>query len=140
MADDTRGDREEKEEKEEKKEEKDEKQRGEKFRNDPLSAMAWAAVLIWVGLVLLAQNLLPAMDGVQPWPIIFIGAGAIFLLEVLIRLLRPEYRRPVGGTVIFAVILIAIGLGDALRWEVIWPVVLIVVGAALLVGAMTRRR
>jgi hypothetical protein len=140
MADDTKGNREEKEEKEEKQEEKDEKGRGEKFRNDPLSGIAWAAVLIWVGLVLLAQNLLPGMAGLEPWPIIFIGAGAIFLLEVLIRLLRPEYRRPVGGTVIFAVILIAIGLGDALRWEVIWPIVLIVVGAALLVGAMTRRR
>ncbi len=140
MADDTGRDKEEKEEKEEKKEEKDEKGRGEKFRNDPLSAMAWAAVLIWVGLVLLAENLLPFMAGRSPWSIIFIGAGAIFLMEALIRVLFPEYRKPIGGTVIFAVILIAIGLGDALRWEVIWPIVLIVVGTALLVGAVTRRR
>ena len=99
-----------------------------------------AAVLIWVGLVLLAKNLLPFMAGRSPWSIIFIGAGAIFLMEALIRVLFPEYRKPIGGTVIFAVILIAIGLGDALRWEVIWPLVLIVVGAALLVGAVTRRR
>jgi hypothetical protein len=134
MADNTTGGKQEKQE-------KDEKERDEKFRNDPLSGMAWAAVLIWVGLVLLAENLMPGtLAGREPWPIIFIGAGVIFLLEALIRTQRPEYRRPIGGTVIFAVILIAIGVGDALSWAIIWPVALIVVGGALLIQTFLRRR
>jgi hypothetical protein len=157
MAQDTRGggqgkdekdekdQRDEKEEKDEKdqrgeKEEKDEKGRGEKVRNDPLSVMAWAAVLVWAGLVLLAENLWPKLlGGWEAWSIILIGAGVIFLLEALVQLLRPEYRRPIGGTVIFAVILMAIGLGDALNWVVIWPIALIVIGAVLLARAVVRR-
>jgi len=47
----------EKEEKEEKEEEKEEKSWDEKYRRDPLSAIVWAVILIWVGVVLLADNL-----------------------------------------------------------------------------------
>jgi hypothetical protein len=132
---------EEKEEKQEKQEEKDEKERGEKTRNDPLSVIAWASVLIWAGFVFLAQNLLPGfLAGQDPWPLIFVGAGLIFLLEALVRVILPEYRRPVGGTVIFGLILIAIGVGDRIGWGVLGPLVLILIGAGIAVGAALRRR
>jgi hypothetical protein len=127
--------------KDERHEKKDEKERDEKFRNDPLSAMAWAAVLIWAGVVLLVQTLLPAMaDGREPWGPIAIGAGVIFLLEALIRTVRPEYRRPIGGTLIFAVILIAGGLSALFAWEAIGPIALIVIGTGLLLATLLRRR
>ena len=43
----------------EKQEEKstDEKSYEEKYRRDPLGAVVWALILIWAGLVLLAQNM-----------------------------------------------------------------------------------
>ena len=43
----------------EKQEEKsaDEKNYDEKYRRDPLGSIVWALILIWVGLVLLAQNM-----------------------------------------------------------------------------------
>ncbi len=132
----------EKEEKEEKHEEKEEKNWEEKWRRDPLGGMVWAAILIWAGLVLLADNLrlLAGFERLEAWAIILIGAGLILLLEVAIRLLVPAYRRAVTGTLIFGLILIGIGLGDLLTWNVIGPLVLIALGAFILLRVLIGRR
>ncbi len=125
------------EERPEKHDEKQEKECG----NDRLSAVAWAAVLIWAGLVFLGQN--AGLLGIwqeDAWSLILIGAGLIFLLEALARTQLPEYRRPVGGTVVFAVILIAVGLGDRIGWGVVGPIALIAGGAVLLLTSAFRRR
>ena len=131
--------RDEKEEKE--RDEKEEKSREEKWRRDPLSAMVWAGILIWAGVVLLADNmrLLARFERLETWALIFIGAGLIVLLEVVVRLLVPAYRRPVMGTLIFGLILLAIGLGNSLAWNVFWPSVLIIIGVAVLLRALIRR-
>jgi hypothetical protein len=128
------------------KDEKDEKDRGhEKSSNDALSALVWAALFIWAGLVLLADNL-GMLNNVyvwgtemSAWSIIFTGAGVILLIEVLIRLLIPAYRRHVTGTLIFAGILLAIGLGGSFGWSIIWPLIFIFIGVTMLIGALTRR-
>ena len=132
------------EEKREKDEEKEEKSWDEKWRRDPLGAAVWAAILIWAGVVLLVENigLLAGVRilGARPeaWPIILIGAGVIVLLEVLVRLLVPSYRRPVGGSLVFAIILVGAGLGDIFGWNVVWPVVLIAIGVSLLLRGLIR--
>lgn len=139
--------REEKEEKEEKREEKEEKTAEEKWRRDPLSAIVWAAIFIWAGAVLLVDNL-RLLDNLWPfaerrleaWPLIFFGAGVIVLLEVAARLVMPEYRRGVTGSLVFGVILIAIGLGGWVGWDVVWPLVLIAIGASMLLGGFLRKR
>jgi hypothetical protein len=123
------------------KEEKDEKGRGEsweeKWRRDPVDAASWAAIFIWAGLVLLAENmgfwanLSPLLE---TWSIGFIGAGVIVLLGVLVRLLVPAYRRPVMGSLIFGAILLGIGLGELVGWVLIGPLILIAIG----VGAFLR--
>jgi sorbitol-specific phosphotransferase system component IIBC len=132
----------EKEEKQEKHEEKEEKERGEKWRNDPLSSVIWAAILIWAGLVFLADNmgLLGSIERLGPWSLVFIGAGVIVLAEAAIRWWVPQYRRPVGGTLIFGAILIAVGLGNAVSWAVIGPIALIAIGVAILLGGFLRRK
>jgi hypothetical protein len=128
------------------KDEKDEKDRGhEKSYNDALSALVWAALFIWAGLVLLADNMGMLQDlyivgqQMSAWSIIFTGAGIILLIEVLIRLLIPAYRRHVTGTLIFAGILLAIGLGGSFGWSIIWPLIFILIGVTMLIGALTRR-
>jgi len=128
------------EEKQEKEEEKEEKRWDEKWRRDPLSAIVWAAILIWAGLALLAENLdlLVSLERVEAWDLILAGAGVIVLLEVVIRSLVPDYRRPVGGTLTLGLILLAIGLGGLV--DAIWPAVLIAIGVGILLRGFIRGR
>jgi hypothetical protein len=62
------------------------------------------------------------------------------LLEALIRVLMPEYRRPIVGTIIFGVILLAIGLGDLVSWGIVGAIALVVVGVSLLVRGFRSNR
>ncbi|NCF64512.1 MAG: hypothetical protein JSV68_13905 [Anaerolineaceae bacterium] len=137
----------------------EEKSVEEKWQRDRLGSIVWALILIWAGFVLLAGNLgiLDAFNAlverlgfqfaelpveipfiqVSAWSLIFLGAGVLLLAEVVVRLLFPTYRRPVLGTTILAVVFLGIGLGS---WGLIWPLVLIVVGLALLLGGLFRRK
>jgi hypothetical protein len=131
----------------EKREEKSpqEKSWDEKWRRDPLGTLTWAAIFIWAGLVLLADNLGyfqtagSFLTGIQAWSLIFLGAGVLVLLEVLARLLFPEYRRNVTGSIIFGFILIGIGLGDIFGWELVWPLILIALGLSIVLRGALRR-
>jgi len=133
----------EKDEKEEKRTEKEEKEREEKWRRDPLSAMVWAAILIWAGVVLLLSNLrlLAFIDGLpnREWSLIFAGAGVIILIEVFIRLVMPQYRKGIVGSLIVAFIFIAIGLGDLVGPGLLGGILLIGIGVALLLGGILKR-
>jgi hypothetical protein len=116
----------------------------EKWRRDPADAVVWALILIWVGVLLLAENAgiwtkLLGEDG-QTWSVGFVGAGLIVLLGVILRLVAPAYRRPVTGSIIFGIILLAIGLGELTNWAVIGAVALIVVGVVALFGGLFRKR
>ena len=126
------------EEKEHEKE--DEKSWDEKWRHDPLGAVVWAAILIWAGVVLLAENMgfLIRFGRLDAWGLIFVGAGGIVLLEVVVRLLMPSYRRPVGGTLVFAVVLLGIGVGNLFGWDVTWPLILIAIGVSMLLRGFIR--
>jgi cation transport ATPase len=129
-------------EKDEKHKEKEEKNWEEKWRRDPLSGIVWASALIWAGLVLLVDNLglLTRFKPLDAWAIIFIGAGLIVLLGVAVRLLVPAYRRAVTGSLILGLILIGVGLGNLLSWNVIWPLILIALGVFVLVRGLIWRR
>jgi hypothetical protein len=128
------------------KEEKEEKGRGEswdeKWRRDPVDAVVWAFILIWAGLVFLAENmgLLVRFEGLEAWSIGFIGAGLIVLLGVVVRLLVPAYRRPVTGSLIFGVILLGIGLGEVVSWVAIGPLILIAIGVGMLLRGFLQGR
>ena len=137
----------EKSEKEEKEYEKhEEKTVDEKWRRDPLGTVVWAAILIWAGLVLLAENLgvlsnfptenvlPPEFGAFEPttWSVIMLGAGVILLIEVLIRILIPTYRRQIMGSLIIAVVFIGVGLGNVFNWSLVFPLILIVVGLSII--------
>ena len=141
----------------EKQEEKstEEKSWDEKWHRDPLGSLMWALILIWAGLVYMAANLgyldqvlkqttdITGISGIakglSAWSIVLIGAGVIFLIEALIRSLVPEYRKPISGTIIFAIILIGFGLGDLISWDFIWPTILIVLGLSIILRGFRRK-
>ena len=125
--------------------EKGEKERDEgwdeKWRNDPVNAAVWALLLIWAGLVWLADNLnLFRVEGIDNWSVILIGAGIIVLLAAAVRLAIPAYRRPVVASIIFGLILLAIGLGDEFGWGIVLPLVLIALGIGGLLAFFRQRR
>jgi hypothetical protein len=128
------GDRYGKEEEKAEKDHGDEKDWDEKWHRDPLSAARWAAILIWAGLALLLENLemLTRFETLEAWDLIFAGAGLILLLEVVVRVLLPAYRRPVTGSIIVGVVLLALGVGSALGVSLVWPLVLIAIGLLIL--------
>ncbi len=136
-------------EKDEKQEEK-QHEKEEKGRSDPLSTIVWGAIFIWAGLVLLAENLgfLSGLNlrgdfapGVFPfrfdsWGLIFAGAGVIILLEVVVRLVMPAYRRHVIGSIIPGFVFPGLGLGNLISWNLIWALVLIIIGVLILLRAL----
>ncbi len=131
------------EKEEEKRHEKgsDAKNWDEKWRRDPLGSLIWALILIWAGVALLLNNmgLLFRIPGLEVWELIFLGAGVLILAEVAVRLLVPTYRRPVGGSLIVAIIFIGIGLQGFVTGNLIWAVALILIGVYVLLRGVTRR-
>jgi hypothetical protein len=143
--------RDEKEEKELGK--RDEKSAEEKWRRDPLGSVTWAAILIWAGLVFLADNLgfLDALRfgrgeeeffflGPGVWSLVLIGAGGLLLLEVVIRLLVPAYRQAIGGSLFLGLLFIGLGLSNWIGWELLWPFILIAIGLSIVLRSLFRRR
>jgi hypothetical protein len=142
-------------------EEKDEKElmkHDEKVEeNDKLSSITWAFILIWAGAVFLASNMgWLAQYGVEGgmmwsfssfgdwrsfgvWNLIALGTGVILVLETIARLLIPQFRRNVGGSLITAAVFIGFGLGGWFNWSYIWPVILIAVGINILMKGLFRR-
>ncbi len=132
--------RDEKEEKDEKGGEREEWTREEKWARDPLGGLIWGLIVIWVGLTLVAANLgtFPWLTWDNAWALIFMGAGLIFLLEVVIRVAIPTYRRPIRGRLILAFIALAIGAGAFIGWELTWPFIIIGIGLAIIIGVLLR--
>ncbi len=126
--------------------------------NDLLSSVVWALILIWAGFVFLASNLgwfarigwevdsswvfrsIRDLRHFGVWNLIALGAGVIVLCEVLVRMLVPDFRRHIGGTLIGAAVLIGIGLGGWFSWSYLWPLILIAVGLNILITGLGRKR
>lgn len=141
-------------EKSEEKLEKEDEKFEEKHNRDPLSALTWALILIWAGLVFLASNLgwldqlrvqqvLPEgleFLGLSTWSVIFLGAGVLVFFEALIRTFVPAYRSSTGGSFFLAAIFLGIGLGGIFGWDVVWPFILIALGLSALASALIRKK
>lgn len=110
-------------------------------RRDPIGAITGGLVLIVLGIVfMLAQNGWFGVTWANMWGMFLIGLGGILLLQALLRLVLPDYRRNVSGLVIGAFILIAIGMIPfaGMDWAKYWPVALIGIGVVMLLQQFTR--
>jgi hypothetical protein len=141
------------------KDEKEVQKHDEKVEErDTLSSVVWGLILVWAGLVFLASNqgwleqiglrinqnwaFWTGFDfqDFSVWNLVALGAGAIVLVEALIRLLVPSLRRQLVSTLIGAAILIGLGLGGWLNWAYIWPFILIAIGFSVLIQGLTRTK
>ncbi len=103
----------------------------EMVQPDTLDPVIWAAAFIWGGVVWFASSL-GYFEG-QAWSLFFFGAGMLVLIELAIRLLVPAHRRDLLGTLIWAAVLF--WLGD---WDLLWPMILIAIGASILLRGYFR--
>ena len=128
----------------EKDEKEDEKRKGwdEKWRRDRVNAVAWAVVIIWGALVILAETTgyKDHFSWWEGWAVFFAGAGAVLLLTAFYRLLVPQHRRAVTGNVIIGLVLLGIGLGSLISWNYIWVIILIAIALMILIRAFVPRR
>lgn len=102
------------------------------------SGIFWGMVLILLGIVffLSAQGWLPWGDW---WQYFLIGLGLIFLAESLMRYSGNTSMRPRFGRVIAGLVLILIGLVFLMGIGNWWPLILIVVGLAIMVNVWLRK-
>ena len=99
---------------------------------DSLDKIIFGITLIWGGFVFLAYNV--GMD-VEAWPLFFLGAGILVLIEVTIRLLNHGYSKSVIGDLLWAGFLFWFG-----DWDNIWPFIIIAIGVYALFGDRLRNR
>jgi hypothetical protein len=111
----------------------------EKGDQDRLGQASGALVLIWLGTSFLLASL-GIWEWVNVWGYFLGGLGVIILLETLVRAVIPAYRRPILGRLIGAIVLISLGFGGILGLGTWWPLVVIIIGLSMLLGAVTRGR
>jgi len=128
---------------EKEREKREEKGRGldEKYRRNPLGFVSFALIIIWLGVTLLLQNLDVFSETDKGWAVFVWGGGAIILVEALVRLAVPRFRRPLVGAFVWGAIWLGVGFGLWYHeWEIIGPAVIIAIGVAILVGRLVPKR
>jgi hypothetical protein len=120
----------------------EEKRQDDWWRQDKVDAVGWGVAFIWGALVLLAEvtNFAEDYSWWDGWGVFFTGAGFITLIETIIRLQIPAYRGKWVGSLIFGLILLAIGLGTWGNVGWLWVLVLLVVGIIILRETLVRKR
>ena len=105
-----------------------------------LEAIYWGGVIIWAGLVFGADSLgiLPQVGGADAWSWVFLGAGMYALLGAFFRMTSLDYPNPGTWDWVWAGILIILGLSGFFSFDIAWPLILVLVGVAILGKALLR--
>jgi serine/threonine protein kinase len=106
--------------------------------SDRLSQFTWGGIILWAGIVLMLKSVdaTSSLFG-DPWPWIAGGAGALFLAEVAVRLVLPEFRARPGMRLVLGVALLMFGLGIGFSLATLWPLILIAIGISILINHLT---
>lgn len=113
----------------------------EKAERKRLESFWWAAVIMWAGLIFLAEYLeiLPEIGEAGAWSWIFLGAGILGIVGALIRALSDNLPWPTSWDVIWSTGFLIIGATGFFGGGVAFPIALIVVGMVILVNVLLRR-
>jgi hypothetical protein len=103
-----------------------------------LSGIGGGVFLVLLGaLIFLATQGILAWD--RWWQFLIIGIGIIFLVDSLIRYQKDSAREIRVGRLIAAIILIGVGIAFLLGNVVWWPLIIILIGVAIIIGGLLRR-
>jgi len=136
--------RREKEEKAEKHEKEEKHEKGEKAEKggDRTGAIVGGSIVIWLGISFyLAQ--INIITWASWWAYFLSGLGVIIILQGLARYSQSGYRHPLTGSLIGGAVCLAVGLAfigaGPLGMRDFWPIILVVIGIAIIVSAITAR-
>ena len=106
-----------------------------------LDAIFWGGVLLWAGLIFGADYLgfLPQIGGASEWSWIFLGAGVYGLLMNILRIASENFSNPTTWDWGWAAIFLIIGAAGFIAFNIPWWLILILIGVAILGGAIFRR-
>jgi hypothetical protein len=114
----------------------------ERLRKSPLRATAIAVLIIWWGICLLLYAVGKIDTPQKGWAIFAWGAGAVGLVEALLRLIVPSWREPAMYSFVWGVVGIAVGFSlwyDS--WDTLGPIGIIGLGLLLVATvAMWQRK
>lgn len=101
-------------------------------------ALFWAVVLLWAGLVFGADSVgvLPQIGGMDAWNWVFFGAGVVVLVGCLRRAASSDLPHPTMWDYVWAGVLMILGLSGLTTIEIGFPLILLLVGVALLATAV----
>ena len=113
----------------------------EKTERKRLEAFWWGAVIIWAGLVFIADYLgvLPNIREAGAWSWIFLGAGVFGLIGAVIRVASDGLPNPTGWDYFWSALFLIIGASGFVGGGIAFPIVLIVIGLAILGNVLFRR-
>jgi hypothetical protein len=113
----------------------------EKTERKYLDAIFWGGVLLWAGLIFGAEyfGFLPQIGNANVWSWIFLGAGVYGLLMSIVRLISENYSNPTTWDWVWSIIFILIGAAGFIAINIPWWLILILIGVAILGGALFRR-
>lgn len=101
---------------------------------DQIRGLVFGTIIILLGVLLILDQQGYLFESV--WAYFLFGVGIIFLIEVVLRSFLPQYYRPIGGKIFWAIVFMLIGGGQLYDLEFWWPAILIVAGASLVAAAL----
>lgn len=108
--------------------------RRKKDERDQIRGLVFGVIIILLGVLLILDQQGYLFESV--WAYFLFGVGVIFLIEAVLRSFLPQYYRPIGGKIFWAIVFMLIGGGQLYDLEFWWPAILIVAGAALVAAAL----
>jgi hypothetical protein len=111
---------------------------GRRHHHGGISGIGAGVFLLLLGILLfLANQGILAWD--KWWQFLIIGLGIILLIDGLIRYQKDSAREIKIGRLIVAIILIGVGIAFLVGNATWWPLVIILVGVAVIIGGLLRR-
>jgi hypothetical protein len=111
---------------------------GRRHHHGGISGIGAGVFLLLLGILLfLANQGILAWD--KWWQFLIIGIGIILLVDSLIRYQKDTAREIRIGRLIAAIILIGVGIAFLVGNANWWPLIIILVGVAIIVGGLFRR-
>jgi hypothetical protein len=84
-------------------------------------------------------DFLPQIREESAWSWIFLGAGVFGLLGALIRVVSIQLPKPTGWDYIWSALFLSIGASGFFGGGIVFPLTLMLIGAAILANVLFRR-